>query len=74
MQRNKSRKSPKTKGNYFPDLKGPQTTKKYKDFFKRHCCHSVANLCPTLCTSMDCSILGFSILYYFTEFGQNSVH
>ena len=38
------------------------------------CCCSVAKSCPTLCDSMDCSMLGFTILCYFPDFAQTYVH
>ena len=31
------------------------------------CCCSVAKLCLTLCEPMDCSMPGYSVLYYFFE-------
>ena len=34
----------------------------------------VAQLCPTLCDPVDCSMPGFSALYYFPEFVQTHVH
>ena len=33
-------------------------------------CCSVAKLCPTLCTLMDCSMPGFPVLHYLLEFAQ----
>ena len=36
------------------------------------CCCSVAQLCLTLCDSMDCSMPGFRVLHHFLEFAQNS--
>ena len=38
-----------------------------------YCC-SVAQLCPTLCDPMDCSMPGFSVLYHFLELAQTHVH
>ena len=38
------------------------------------CCCLVPNSCPTLCSSMDCSIPGSSVLHYFPEFTQTHVH
>ena len=35
---------------------------------------SVAKSCPTLCDPMDCSTLGFPVLYYVPEFLQTHVH
>ena len=35
-------------------------------------CCSVAKSCLTLCYIMDCSIPGFSVLYYLLEFAKNS--
>ena len=38
---------------------------------QRHCCCcSVAQLCPTLCKPMDCSMPGFSVLHHLPEFAQ----
>ena len=34
--------------------------------FQDHCC-SVAQLCPTLCNSMDCSMLAFPVLHHLQE-------
>ena len=34
------------------------------------CCCSVAKLCPTICDSMACSTLDFSVLPYLPEFTQ----
>ena len=39
-----------------------------------HCCCSVAQLCLTLCNSMDCSTPGFPVLHYVPEFFLNFVH
>ena len=38
------------------------------------CCCSVAQLCPTLCDSMDCDMPGFPVLHYLPEFSQTHVH
>ena len=38
------------------------------------CCCSVTKLCPTLCYLMDCSIPGFSVFHYLSEFAQTHVH
>ena len=39
------------------------------------CCHcSVARLCLTLCSPMDCSTPGFPVLYHPTELAQTHVH
>ena len=35
-----------------------------------YCCCSIAQLCPTLCDTMDCSVPGFPILHYLPKFGQ----
>ena len=35
-------------------------------------CHSVAQLCPALCDSMNCSMPGFSVHRYLHEFCSNS--
>ena len=35
---------------------------------------SVAKLCPTLCSLMDCSVPGSSVLYYLWKFAQIHVH
>ena len=37
-------------------------------------CCSVAKSCPTLCSPMDCSTPGFSVLHYLPEFAQTHVH
>ena len=37
-------------------------------------CCSDTQLCPTLCDSTDCSMLGFPILHYLPEFSQIHVH
>ena len=38
------------------------------------CCCLVAKLCPVLCDPMDCSMLGSSLLHYFSEFAPIHVH
>ena len=38
------------------------------------CCCSVTKSCPVLCDPMDCSMLGSSVLHYFSEFAQTHVH
>ena len=38
------------------------------------CCCSVAQLCLTLCNSMDCSTPGFSVLHHLPELAQTHVH
>ena len=38
------------------------------------CCCSAAQLCPTLCAPMDCSVPGFPVLHYLLEFAQTHVH
>ena len=38
-----------------------------------HCC-SVAQLCLTLCDTMDCSTLGFPVLHHLPEFPPTHVH
>ena len=35
---------------------------------------SVAQLCPTLCDLVDCSMLGFPVLHYLPKFAQTHVH
>ena len=37
-------------------------------------CYSVTKSCLTLCDPMYCSISGFPILHYVSEFVQNHVH
>ena len=37
---------------------------------KIHSCCSVAQLCPTICDPMDCSMPGFSVLHYLQEHAQ----
>ena len=39
-----------------------------------YCCCSVAQLCLSLCDSMDCSTPGFPVLHYLPEFVQIHVH
>ena len=46
----------------------PQVKRKGQD-----CC-SVAQLCPTLCEPMDCSMPGFPVLHCLPEFVQTHVH
>ena len=38
------------------------------------CCCSVAQLCPTLCYPMDCSMPGFPVLHYLLELAETWVH
>ena len=38
------------------------------------CCCSVAKLCMTLHDPMDCSMPGFPVLHYLSEFAQTHVH
>ena len=38
------------------------------------CCCSVAQLCPTLCDPLDCSIPGFPIHHHLRELAQTHVH
>ena len=38
------------------------------------CCCSVSQLCPTLCHSIDCCTLGFSVLHYLPKFSLTHVH
>ena len=35
---------------------------------------SFAQLCPTLCIPMDCSMPGFPVLHYLPEFAQTHLH
>ena len=42
--------------------------------YSPHVCCSVAELCLTLCDSMDCSTSGFPVLRYLPEFAQTHVH
>ena len=37
-------------------------------------CCLVAQSCPTLCDSMDCSTSGFPVFHYLLEFAQTHVH
>ena len=37
-------------------------------------CHSIVQLCLTLCNPTDCSLLGFPVLHYLLEFAQTNVH
>ena len=34
------------------------------------CCFSVTKSCPTLCNPMDCSMPGFPVFHYLSEFSQ----
>ena len=60
----------------------PLIKKKRKKFFYRAdifdmlfiCYCSVAQLCPTLCHPMDCSMPSFLVLPYLLEFTQTHVH
>ena len=38
------------------------------------CCCLVAQLCPTLCDPMDCSMPGLPVLHHLPEFAQTHVH
>ena len=38
------------------------------------CCSSVAQLCPTLCDAMDCSMLGFPVPHHLPELAQTHVN
>ena len=38
------------------------------------CCYSVAQLCPTVSTPVDCTITSFPVLHYLLEFAQIHVH
>ena len=42
--------------------------------FHEHDCCSVAQSCPTLCNSMDCSTPGFPVFHYLPEFAQTHGH
>ena len=42
--------------------------------FSPCCCCSVAHLCPTFCSPMNCSTPGIPILHYLWEFAQTHVH
>ena len=37
-------------------------------------CHSVIQLCPTLCDPTDCSMSGFPVYHPFLELTQTHVH
>ena len=37
-------------------------------------CCLVAQSCPTLCDSMDCSTPGFPVLHYLSDFVQTHIH
>ena len=43
-------------------------------FSRYHCCCSVAQLCLTLCSHMDCSMPSFPVLHYLLELAQTHVH
>ena len=38
------------------------------------CCHSVTQLCSTLCNPMDCSMLGFAVHHHLPELAQTHIH
>ena len=38
------------------------------------CCCSFAQLCPTLCDTVDCSTPGFPVLHHLPEFAQIHNH
>ena len=38
------------------------------------CCCPVTELCPAVCSPMDCSTPAFPVLHYFPEFAQTHVH
>ena len=38
------------------------------------CCCSVTRLCLTLCDPMNCSMSGFHVFHYLSEFAQTHVH
>ena len=40
----------------------------------RCCCCSVAQLCPNLCSPMDCSTPSFSVLHHLPELAQTRIH
>jgi len=62
----------KTAGTY---QKRKLTSKKNDEEPQDGCfCCSVAQSCPILCNSMDCSMPGFSILHHLLEFNQTHVH
>ena len=42
--------------------------------FKSLYCHSVAQSCPSLCNTTDCSMAAFSVLHDLREFAQTHVH
>ena len=41
---------------------------------KSFCCSLVAQLCPALCSPMNCSTPGFPVLHYLLELAQTHVH
>ena len=45
-----------------------------REFPKGGSCCPVAQLCPSLCDPMDCSIPGFPVLHYLWEFVQTHIH
>ena len=40
----------------------------------KSCCYSVAESCLPLCNLVDCSTLGFPVLYHLLEFAKTCVH
>ena len=50
-----------------------QQNERDRIFYLCICCCSVAQWCPTLCHSMNCSTPGFLVLHYLPEFAQTQV-
>ena len=41
---------------------------------EQNCCYSCSSSCLTLCDPMDCSMPGFSVRHYLSEFAQTHMH
>jgi len=70
---------PRTKHIRFKDLAKEGTAARVMKvrgicYENQEICCSVAQLCPTLCDPMDCSMPGFLILYYLPGLAQTHVH
>ena len=62
---------PQTRVQIFP-LSCTSSVVVYLQLLSHRC--SVAQLCPTLCNPVDCSMPGFPVLRYLPEFAQTHVH
>ena len=46
----------------------------YQEIYIHICYYSAAKSCATLCDLVDCSTLGFPVLYHLPEFAQSHIH